>query len=83
MAKSFFNSVNGKNFINSVHVRGLGRNQITAVNGPAGAELINDRLLSRTDMIKIYAPPLKAHQLPENNPFYTRNFVEDETMDEF
>jgi hypothetical protein len=40
--------------------------------------------MARTDMIKMYAPPLKTHQMPFNNPFYSKNFKEgDGGLDEF
>lgn len=74
MAQSFYGS--------SKKQLSKGRNESQLNTGPIGSELINEKLLSRADMIKLYAPPLKAHQLPENNPFYTRNFIED-CQDEF
>jgi len=75
MASSFYGSVLSKPLLQQ------GRNDSQLNTGPVAAELINEKLLSRIDMIKLYAPPLKAHQLPENNPFYTKNFKED-TLDE-
>ncbi len=39
------------------------------------AELVRNELLSRSDLMKLYQPPLKKAQLPTNNPFYTKSIV--------
>jgi hypothetical protein len=39
------------------------------------AELVRKELLSRSDLIKLYQPPIPKDQLPSSNPFYTKTIV--------
>ena len=39
------------------------------------AELVRKELLSRSDLIKLYQPPIPKSQLPTSNPFYTKTIV--------
>jgi hypothetical protein len=40
------------------------------------AELVRNELLTRSDLMKLYQPPLKKSQLPTNNPFYTKTLIQ-------
>ena len=39
------------------------------------AELIRHKIVTRTDMMKMYQLPLKRHQLPHKDPFLTKQIV--------
>jgi hypothetical protein len=36
-------------------------------------DLINSEYIKRNELMKLYQPPLKKHQLPENNPFLNKS----------
>ena len=40
------------------------------------AEMIRRNLLSRKDLMHLYRPPLKMAEIPQNNPFFSGQFVE-------
>ena len=37
--------------------------------------LLNKKLLTTKDLMKIYVPPLKKCEIPSNNPFFTRTII--------
>ena len=39
------------------------------------AELVRHNIITRTDLMKLYQPPLKKHQLPHKDPFLTKQIV--------
>ena len=40
------------------------------------AEMIRRNLLSRKDLMHLYRPPLKQSEIPQNNPFFSGQFVD-------
>jgi hypothetical protein len=47
------------------------------------AELVRNDLIHRSDLMKIYEPPIKKSQLPTNNPFYTKTILQTEVEDSY
>jgi hypothetical protein len=39
------------------------------------AELVRNNLVTRTDLMKLYQPPVKKSSLLENNPFFNKSIV--------
>ena len=39
------------------------------------AELVRHNIVTRTDLMKLYHPPLKKSQMPHKDPFLTRQIV--------
>ena len=42
------------------------------------AELVRNNLVTRSDLMKLYQPPVKKSALLENNPFFNRSIVSGE-----
>ena len=40
------------------------------------AELVRNQIVTRTDLMKLYQPPVKKSQLPTANPFLSKNLIE-------
>lgn len=39
------------------------------------SELVRNKLVTRTDLMRLYQPPMKRSQIPANNPFFTRTLI--------
>ena len=46
------------------------------------AELVRNELINRSDLMRMYQPPIRKSQLPTNNPFYTKTIINGQTEDE-
>ena len=40
------------------------------------SDLINNKIVARTDLMKLYKPPAKHAQNRSNNPFYTNQILQ-------
>ena len=38
--------------------------------------MINNKMLNQRDLMKLYVPPLKKWEIPQNNPFFNKSFVQ-------
>ena len=44
--------------------------------GALKAELVRNQIVTRTDLMKLYQPPIKRSQLPTANPFLSKNLID-------
>lgn len=51
-----------------------GLKQISNLKG----DLIRKNLVNRTDLMRLYQPPIKRSQVFENNPFYNKHLLRSE-----